>query len=101
MKAECHMQNPSRRSQLDQPTAYQIKVQGRLDASWSEWFDGLAIDVAKDEQGVAVTTLTGVVVDQVALHGLLARIRDLCLPLLQVQYLGETTHPDSEHHEVI
>lgn len=93
------MQNNPRESRLDQPAIYQIKVQGRLDASWAEWFDGMTIGVTKDENGMVVTILIGPVLDQVALHGLLARIRDLCLPLLQVQRLEMTARSDPTRSE--
>ena len=69
--------------------AYQIRVQGELDDHWSEWFSGMAIQ--RDTQS-PTTTLTGVV-DQSALHGILARIRDLNLKLLSVTRL-EATSPD-------
>ena len=82
------------RPQLDQPANYAITVQGRLDASWSAWFDDLAVSVAAGGDGRPVTTLTGPVADQAALHGLLVRIRDLDLPILLVRRLGEAT--DSE-----
>jgi hypothetical protein len=60
---------------------YRIKVEGHLDSSWSEWFDGLTIINEANE----TTTLTGIVTDQPALHGLLAKVRDLGLPLLLVE----------------
>jgi hypothetical protein len=64
---------------------YEIRVKGNLEARWSDWFDGFAIiPVAHDE-----TTLVGPVADQAALHGMLHKIRDLGLPLLSVQWLGE------------
>ena len=53
----------------------------------AEWFDNMDIVVSEDEDGATVTSMTGLVVDQVALHGLLARIRDLNLQLLSVQCL--------------
>ena len=81
------MQNNTQRSLLDQPANYKIEVQGCLDASWSEWFDGMSIIVTKDEDGMIITTMTGLVTDQVALHGLLARIRDLGLSILLVRCL--------------
>jgi hypothetical protein len=59
---------------------YQIRVQGHLVERWSEWFGGLRI--TNEENGEAV--LTGPVADQAALHGLLARVRDLGLPLIAV-----------------
>jgi hypothetical protein len=58
----------------------EILVQGHLDPSWAEWFDGLAL--AHLETGA--TALRGPVADQAALHGLLAKIRDLGVPLLAV-----------------
>ncbi|HEY4689019.1 MAG TPA: hypothetical protein VIK33_06885 [Anaerolineae bacterium] len=70
---------------LDQPATYHIKVWGRLDASWSDYFDGLTITAEKTSEGLTLTTLSGTVADQAALHGLLARIRDLGLQLLLVQ----------------
>jgi hypothetical protein len=71
-------------STLDQPALYQIRVQGRLDASWSGWFDEVTIQAATAEDGTAVTTLASRL-DQAALHGILRRIRDLGLPLLKVK----------------
>jgi len=59
---------------------YQIKVRGKLGSNWSDWFDGISIKA----EG-AVTTITGDIPDQSALHGLLARIRDLGLPLISVE----------------
>lgn len=59
---------------------YQIKVKGQLGSQWSEWFEGMAI-----ESKEAVTILTGQVLDQSALHGLLVRVRDLGLTLISVK----------------
>lgn len=64
---------------FDQAVRYQIKVQGRLDEGWSDWFAGLTVTF---ESGV--TTLTGPVADQSALRGILTRIWDLNLTLLSV-----------------
>ena len=72
---------------IDQPAMYQIKVQGRLNERWSGQFDDLIITVETVRDGLAVTTLSGPIVDQAALHGVLACIRDLGLPLLSVQRL--------------
>ena len=81
------MANIHQRLRLDQPATYQIKVQGRLSEKWSDWFDGMTITVENSNASFTVTTLTGTVADQVALYGLLSRIRDLGLPLLLVQYV--------------
>jgi hypothetical protein len=73
---------------LDHPAVYRIQVQGRLDASWADWLDVSASQVNEDSPGVPITTLTASVADQAALHGWLARLRDLGLPLLSLEYLG-------------
>lgn len=57
---------------------YRLTIKGHLDSTWSEWFDGLTIIRADNGE----TVLTGPVVDQTALHGVLIKIRDLGLPLL-------------------
>jgi hypothetical protein len=64
-----------------EPARYELRVQGVLDHGWSAWFEGL--QVTSDQAGQ--TTITGPVTDQAALHGLLAKIRDLGLPLLAVR----------------
>jgi hypothetical protein len=61
-------------------TDYRIKLKGRLDPNWSDWFEQMAISTQGGE-----TILTGPVADQAALHGLLNRIRDLNLTLLAVE----------------
>ena len=73
------MQARESRSQL-----YQIKIAGVLNERWAEWFDGMSIECIPEENGTFVTTLTGPVADQAALHGLLMRIRDLNLRLISV-----------------
>jgi hypothetical protein len=60
---------------------YEIRVDGVLDECWSEWLGGLALAAG----GSGETVLTGPLADQSALHGVLARIRDLGVPLLSVQ----------------
>jgi hypothetical protein len=59
---------------------YEIRIQGTLSPDWSEWFEGMEIR----HEGEGQTILAGRVVDQAALHGLLARVRDLNLTLLSV-----------------
>ncbi len=65
---------------IDQSATYQIKVKGNLDPSWSDWFDGFSITAQGDE-----TILIGVVCDQSALHGILAKINDLGLTIVSVE----------------
>ena len=59
---------------------YEIRLTGHLDAHWSTWFDGLIVSHQDD----GTTLITGPVVDQAALHGLIGRVRDLGLPLVSV-----------------
>jgi hypothetical protein len=67
--------------------AYQITVAGHLDAKWADWFDGMAIEIGAQGADRPVTTLTGILADQSALHGILARIRDLNLTIVSVVWL--------------
>jgi hypothetical protein len=70
-----HTPQPER----SQPVVYQIRVKGHLDSRWTDWFEGLAITLEEGD-----TLLTGPVVDQAALHGLLKKVRDLGMPLVSV-----------------
>ena len=78
-----------------EPMVYQIRVTGHLDREWSDWFDGLSITLEDNGE----TLLSGPVVDQAALHGLLRKVRDLGLPLLSVIRLqsDQADAPDVEH----
>jgi hypothetical protein len=73
---------------MDTPTSnapyYEIRLKGHLEARWAQWFDGLAITLEEDGD----TLLTGPVIDQAALHGLLKKVRDVGLPLLSVNSVG-------------
>ena len=69
-----------------EPGLYQIRVEGQLDPGWATWFDGLTI--SNGERGEA--TLQGLVRDKAALHGLLAKIRDLGLPLISVNRIEQS-----------
>jgi len=64
----------------NQPQRYEIRIKGHLDGRWTGWFEGLTIML--EENGD--TLLTGPVVDQAALHGLLKKVRDLGMPLVSV-----------------
>ena len=63
-----------------QPPVYQIRIKGHLSHHWAEWFEGLTITLEDNGE----TLLTGPVVDQAALHGVLKKVRDLGMPLLSV-----------------
>lgn len=63
-----------------QPMVYQIKVKGQLGCQWSDWFGSLTITLEDNGESL----LTGAVVDQAALHGLLKKVRDLGIPLISV-----------------
>jgi hypothetical protein len=64
---------------------YEIRLKGHLEARWSDWFDGLTFTHASD----GTTILYGPVADQAALHGLLAKVRDLGLPLVSVMHVPD------------
>ena len=66
-----------------QPIVYQIRLKGHLDSQWTDWFDGMTVTL--EDSGD--TLLTGPVVDQAALHGLLKKVRDLGMPLVSVGLL--------------
>ncbi len=65
---------------LIKPMVYQIRLKGHLGCEWTDWFGGLTITLEEDGD----TLLTGPVVDQAALHGLLRKVRDLGMPLVSV-----------------
>ena len=63
---------------------YQIKVQGELDESWTDWLNGFAITTERDAYGVPISCLTGIIADQSALRGILTKIWDMNLTLLSI-----------------
>lgn len=71
------------------PVIYQIRIQGHLDPQWADWFESLSITLEEDGN----TLLTGAVIDQAALHGLLKKVRDLGIALISVNPL----EPDPAH----
>ena len=75
---------------------YQIRIKGHLGSQWTDWFEGLTITL----EGNGDTLLTGPVVDQAALHGLLKKVRDFGMPLVSViQVQSNETHPTRSKKE--
>ena len=72
---------------------YEIRVEGHLSADWSDWFEGLTIR----QEANGETTLSGPL-DQAALHGVLARIRDLGLVLVAANQVSDQTHHSWRKH---
>ena len=73
-----------------QPVVYQIRIKGHLGDEWTNWFGGLSISLEANGD----TLLTGPVVDQAVLHGLLKKVRDLGMPLVSVNRVQiNETHP--------
>ena len=68
------------KTDTSRPMVYQIRVKGHLGSQWTDWFGGLAVTLEDNGE----TLLTGPVVDQAALHGLLKKVRDLGMPLVSV-----------------
>lgn len=76
--------------QMNDPVAidrYEIRLEGQLDQRWSDWFEGFALTNESD----GTTTLTGHVIDQAALHGLLRRVGDLGVTLLSINTITSST----------
>ena len=71
------------RGRSSDSSRYEIRIAGRLAPRWAAWFDGMTLTTAGD----GTTVLSGPLADQAALHGVLARIRDLGLPLIAVTRL--------------
>jgi hypothetical protein len=77
----------------DKSGLYEVRIKGHLNDRWSAWFGGLSITLEEDGD----TLLTGPVIDQAALHGLLKKVRDLGLPLISVNHVksdqGDVAQP--------
>jgi hypothetical protein len=73
---------------------YTIRVQGHLDAHWSEWLDGMTLT----QEAGGTTRLEGPIIDQAALHGVLNKLRDLRLTIITLERLGagDTAAPPSQ-----
>ena len=78
----------------NQQTVYQFRIKGHLGQQWMNWFEGLTVTLEEDGN----TLLSGTVVDQAALHGILKTIRDLGMPLLSMNLIdsnpADKTNPD-------
>lgn len=86
-----------------EPARYEIRIKGHLANRWSGWFEGMII--TREDHGE--TRLTGPVLDQAALHGLLRKVRDLGMPLLSVTQVdpepanGPQANADTDHNQLI
>ncbi|ABW31016.1 conserved hypothetical protein [Acaryochloris marina MBIC11017] len=78
-----------------QPDLYEIRIKGHLNDRWTPWFEGLTIILEDDGN----TLLTGPVVDQAALHGLLKKVRDLGVPLISLIRVTPSTTKETTNHE--
>ena len=84
---------PEQRSPRDDRSEdgrYEIRLRGHLETRWAAWFEGMTLSHERDGS----TVLSGPVVDQAALHGLLQKVRDIGLPLISVTYV-EPLDPES------
>ena len=77
----------------NQHQCYEIRLKGHLDNRWSDWFEGLTITLEEDGD----TLLTGPVIDQAALHGLLKKVRDLGMPLVSISPVEPGPSPTLPH----
>ena len=80
---------PKQETDPSQPMIYQIRIQGHLDAQWADWFSDLSVTLKENGD----TLLTGPIIDQAALFGLLKKVRDLGMPLVSLNRI-ESGKPD-------
>jgi hypothetical protein len=83
------------KTEPSEPMVYQIRITGHLGREWTDWFEGLTIMLEDNGD----TLLTGPLVDQAALHGLLKKVRDLGMPLRSVIPLEEGEHGELPSHD--
>ena len=67
---------------------YEISLQGHLDERWATRFEGMRVKNSLDQQGFPITVLSGMISDQAALHGVIAKIRDIGIPVISVSRAG-------------
>ena len=87
-------ETPACNDEVDRPGHYEIRLKGRLDRRWADWFDGMHITWIDNGD----TVLAGPVVDQAALHCVFKRIRDLSLPLVSVVRTEIDMSVDTSQH---
>ncbi len=80
----------------NQPIVYQIRIKGHLGQQWTSWFESLTNTLEEDGN----TLLSGLMIDQSALHGILKKIRDLGMPLLSVNSV-ETGVQDASDNKLV
>jgi hypothetical protein len=80
----------------DVPKIFHIRIKGHLGQQWADWFDGLTITLEEDGN----TLLTGPVIDQAALYGLLKKVRDLGMPLISVNSVGPGLQDMSDNKQM-
>ena len=83
------MDDNQNKAERDPSFRIEIRIKGRIDEHWSDWFEGLAINYAGSAGTEAETVLTGPIADQAALYGLLANLGALGLPLLSVNRIED------------
>ncbi len=88
--------NAAPESDADQPMVYQIKIKGHLGRQRMGWFEELAITLEDDGN----TLITGTMIDQAALHGLLKKVRDLGMPLISVNSVGPSPQDTIDNKKV-
>jgi hypothetical protein len=81
---------------LDRPARYEIKVPGRLEEHWSEWLEGMTVQVESGDRGPTVTTLTGEVPDQAALQGLIHRLYSMGLSLISINLVPSCAREEQD-----
>ena len=79
--------------------SYRIEVEGQLDLRWSDWFDGLSISYQIGRNNEPLSVLSGAIVDQAALHGILTSVRDLNLTLISVTRIEPEPSADGGEEE--
>ena len=82
------------------PATYRIQVVGRLDESWSSRLGGLTITSTRSDDCQEITSVSGNLIDQAALYGVLMALYDLRLPLLTVEFLGEDQPVTKDSHAI-